>query len=250
MVMFLNKFILIVLMLLVSIVTVLGNPGYVWRLNNDTQPFGKDISIGTTIIDLSNGEVYITLQALESTKTIGTCILDVDLKKTSFKYVSLSQMLVGNDTLNIVTSDKVNDYLEIRGVMWWEDFEDSLANIIEAQVGVDNIKVVSVSGIEEQLELNAVSYYNIKEDIYSPYDITVDSIFAANHYNFVRNEIPTSIGGGAYTTAKRFILGSTELFRNGVLQEPTLDYSESLGTVTFVRSPIAGDRIRVNYKYK
>lgn len=245
----LSKFILSLIVLLISI-TTLGNPGYVWRLNNDTQPFGKDISVGTTIIDLSNGEVYVTLLPLESTKTISTCVLNTDIKKTSYEYVSLSQMLVGNNSISMATSDKITDYLDIRGVMWWEDFEDSLANIVEAQIGSDSLAVMSVMRNMEQLALNAVSYYNIKEDIYSPYDITVDSIFAANHYNFVRNEIPTSIGGGAYTTTKRFILGSTELFRNGVLQEPTLDYSESLGTVTFVRSPIAGDRIRVNYKYK
>lgn len=71
--------------------------------------------------------------------------------------------------------------------------------------------------------------------------------------SFVTRETPAGTVDGTNTTftlANTPLTGTEEVFLNGMLQEPGVgnDYTISGGTITYLSAPLAGDRIRVNYR--
>jgi hypothetical protein len=68
--------------------------------------------------------------------------------------------------------------------------------------------------------------------------------------SLVRRETPAGAVNGAnvsYTLANTPVVGSEEVFLNGVLQTVSDDYTISGSTITYAVAPIAGDVLRVNY---
>lgn len=70
--------------------------------------------------------------------------------------------------------------------------------------------------------------------------------------DIVTRETPTGSVNGANTTftlANTPIVGTEQVFLNGVLQEPGAgnDYTISGVTITYLSAPVTGDRLRVNY---
>lgn len=130
-----------------------------------------------------------------------------------------------------------------------------IATIIEMIAGINNEYIVTPLRNAEDLEINAVKYYGNKEDIYSDYDITIDSVFASNHYEFVENETPSGLVNGTnatFTTTYEFEAGSTEVFLNGVKQILGVNYIEEVRQIVFIAGyePYTNDYLRINYKYQ
>ncbi len=70
---------------------------------------------------------------------------------------------------------------------------------------------------------------------------------------FVTRETPTGAIDGTntgFTLANTPVVGSEELYLNGILQEPGTgnDYAISGASITMASAPIAGDKIRVSYR--
>ena len=68
----------------------------------------------------------------------------------------------------------------------------------------------------------------------------------------VTRETPSGAVDGvnqAYTLANSIVLGSEQVFFNGLLQEPGVgnDYTISGNVITFNNAPLVNDRIRVTY---
>jgi hypothetical protein len=97
----------------------------------------------------------------------------------------------------------------------------------------------------EQLTLNAVPYYNVKEDIYSNFDATFDSIFASNLYQEYISTTPTGTGG---VYDKEVSTNNVEVYLNGVLQRENVNYTQTETQITFIKAPLATDYITIKYK--
>ena len=70
--------------------------------------------------------------------------------------------------------------------------------------------------------------------------------------NYVVRETPSGSVNGTnteYTLAFTPVAGSESVFLNGILQEPGTgnDYTIASGTITFLFTPVSGDKIRVSY---
>jgi hypothetical protein len=70
--------------------------------------------------------------------------------------------------------------------------------------------------------------------------------------NFVVRETPTGLINGSnttYTLANTPIVGTEQVYLNGILQEPGAgnDYTISGLTITYLTAPLTGDRLRVTY---
>lgn len=68
----------------------------------------------------------------------------------------------------------------------------------------------------------------------------------------ITRETPGGLVNGAnttYTLANTPVVGSEEVFLNGILQEPGAgnDYTISGATITYLAAPVTGDRLRVSY---
>lgn len=64
-------------------------------------------------------------------------------------------------------------------------------------------------------------------------------------------ETPSGTCNGSnvtFTFANTPATGMYQVFINGLLCEVTTDYSVTGTTITFVLPPLAGDRVRVNYR--
>ena len=69
---------------------------------------------------------------------------------------------------------------------------------------------------------------------------------------YVNQSVTGAINGvnKIYTTPTTYVAGSLEVFRNGVLQVPGTDYTETTDTTfTFVTAPTGGNTLRVNYQF-
>lgn len=67
---------------------------------------------------------------------------------------------------------------------------------------------------------------------------------------YIVNEIPSGTVNGtnaAFTLANTPVTGKVQVFKNGLLQLETDDYTISGGTVTFVVAPLTGSKIRITY---
>jgi len=67
---------------------------------------------------------------------------------------------------------------------------------------------------------------------------------------FVFNEVPTGTVDGvnaAFTLANTPVAGTVQVFKSGLLQTPTTDYTVSGTTVTFVVAPAGGSVLLVHY---
>lgn len=63
-------------------------------------------------------------------------------------------------------------------------------------------------------------------------------------------EVPTGTRNGSNTTftlANAFQTGSTSVYRNGVLEQPTVGYTESSPQIIFTTAPLGDDVITVSY---
>ena len=74
-----------------------------------------------------------------------------------------------------------------------------------------------------------------------------------NTAKFVTRETPAGSVNGVntvFTLASIPVVGSEEVFLNGLLQEPGAgnDYTISGATITYLAAPVATDRLRVNYR--
>ena len=72
--------------------------------------------------------------------------------------------------------------------------------------------------------------------------------------NFADSEVPSGLINGSnitFTTAHTPISGSTHLFRNGIRMLPTIDYTISGTSISFVngQTPQSGDILTVDYRY-
>ena len=66
----------------------------------------------------------------------------------------------------------------------------------------------------------------------------------------VFNETPTGVIDGAnkiFTLAHVPVLGTEQIFLNGLLKVPTTDYTISGATVTFVTAPAIASTLRAHY---
>lgn len=73
-----------------------------------------------------------------------------------------------------------------------------------------------------------------------------------NNADVVTRETPSgSVNGAntAFTLAFTPVVGTEQVFLNGILQEPGAgnDYTISGATITYLAAPLTGDRVRVNY---
>lgn len=81
--------------------------------------------------------------------------------------------------------------------------------------------------------------------------VAADSV-KVNLALWITRETPTGLVNGAnttYTLANTPVVGSEQVFLNGILQEPGAgnDYTIATTTITYLTAPISGDIIRVNY---
>lgn len=120
----------------------------------------------------------------------------------------------------------------------------NLADILEAQAGI-NDSIMTALRTAEQLTLNAVSYYNVKEDIYSNFDATFDSIFASNLY---QENVSVDAIGTAGVYDKEVETNNIEVFLNGVLQRENVHYTQTETQITFIMTPLADDYVTIKYK--
>ena len=70
---------------------------------------------------------------------------------------------------------------------------------------------------------------------------------------FITREIPSGAVNGsntAFTLAATPVVGSEQVFLNGLLQEPGAgnDYTISGAAITYLTAPASTDRLRVNYR--
>jgi hypothetical protein len=70
--------------------------------------------------------------------------------------------------------------------------------------------------------------------------------------DFVVRETPTGLVNSSnttYTLANTPLVGTEQVFLNGLLQEPGAgnDYTISGATITYLTAPTTGDRLRVSY---
>lgn len=125
-------------------------------------------------------------------------------------------------------------------------------------IGGDGL-VVAADLISANIDTNA----GLKFDASSPKKIQVAlngtslvigaSGISVNSANFKTRETPAGTLNGSNTTftlANTPIVGSEEVFLNGLLQEPGAgnDYTISGATITYLTAPVSTDRLRVNYR--
>src|SRR5215471_105554 len=84
----------------------------------------------------------------------------------------------------------------------------------------------------------------------------ISAVVASTDYmapsSFVVRETPSGAVNSSnttYTLASTPLAGTEQVFLNGILQEPGAgnDYTISGGTITYLTSPVTGDRLRVSY---
>jgi len=66
------------------------------------------------------------------------------------------------------------------------------------------------------------------------------------------NEVPSGVKNGLnkiFTLANTPTLGSQHVYKNGLRFTPTLDYTISGGTITFVKAPKVNDTLIVDYRH-
>lgn len=69
--------------------------------------------------------------------------------------------------------------------------------------------------------------------------------------NFVQRETPSGTINGtntSFTLSTTPIIGTEEVYLNGLAQYQTEDYTISGATITYLVAPVAGDILRVNYR--
>jgi len=154
-----------------------------------------------------------------------------------------SQAMAG-DTVRIVFVNNEGTLFDSLIHVGNSDIVLNLADILEAQVGL-NDSLMTALRTAEQLTLNAVPYYNVKEDIYSNFDATFDSIFASNLYQETLSTTPTGTGG---VYDKEVSTNNIEVYLNGVLQRENVNYTQTETQITFIREPKPDDYITIKYK--
>jgi hypothetical protein len=71
-------------------------------------------------------------------------------------------------------------------------------------------------------------------------------------YTIATREVPSGLINGAnptFTLAHTPLVGSEEVFLNGILRKPSVDYTISGLTITMIAIPETGDYVQVNYRY-
>lgn len=144
-----------------------------------------------------------------------------------------NQIIANSDSIDVL-ANLINDIETIT----------ELADVLEAQAGISD-KLMTALRTAEQLELNAVSYYNVKEDIYSNFDATFDSIFASNLY---QENVSVDAIGTAGVYDKEVETNNIEVFLNGVLQRENVHYTQTETQISFIMTPLADDYVTIKYK--
>ncbi len=69
---------------------------------------------------------------------------------------------------------------------------------------------------------------------------------------FVDNEVPSGSVNGSnnnFTVAHTPITGSVKVYRNGLRMKPTVDYTITGATISFLETPLTGDLLLADYRY-
>lgn len=113
-------------------------------------------------------------------------------------------------------------------------------------------KLIADSGVAPSTDGTLASNSDAKLPTEKAVKTYVDTT-AVQHADFVVRETPSgSVNGSntAFTLANTPIVGSEEVYLNGLQQEPGAgnDYTISGAAITYLTAPITGDKIRVTYR--
>ena len=178
----------------------------------------------------------------------------------------------------------VGDYVIYNGATWEKsDTTDAVASVAgrtgnvtltKADVGLSNVddtsdasKPVSTAtqtalGLKEnaitagttaQYFRGDKSFQTLNAAAISDFNTAADArVATAIAAKFVTRETPTGAVNGTNTSfvlANTPLVGSEEVYLNGILQEPGSgnDYTISAATITYLTAPVTGDKVRVSY---
>lgn len=157
---------------------------------------------------------------------------------------TLKSQAMQGDTVRLVFVNNEGTLFDSLIHIGASDIVLNLAGILEAQAGI-NDSIMTALRTAEQLELNAVPYYNVREDIYSNFDATFDSIFASNLY---QENISVDATGTAGVYDKEVLTNNIEVYLNGVLQRENVHYTQTETQISFIMTPLADDYVTIKYK--
>lgn len=193
----------------------------------------------TLITDWQSNNVIVTNRLDEHSDSLIQLFTENDIQSDS-----ISDLWIWNegqdDTIKI-NSDNID---VLAGLIADIETIAELATVLEAQAGVSD-KLMTALRTAEQLTLNAVPYYNVKEDIYSNFDATFDSIFASNLY---KENVSVDVTGAAGVYDKEVSTNNIEVYLNGVLQRENVNYIQTETQITFIKAPKPDDYITIKYK--
>ena len=79
-------------------------PSKIVKVSSSTVTFTENLPSGTLLINIGTGKQYISLVPLSSAKTIGTCILDTDIREVGASSDEIQDLSLSGNTLSL-TSD-------------------------------------------------------------------------------------------------------------------------------------------------
>lgn len=114
-----------------------------------------------------------------------------------------------------------------------------------------NSEIMLFNGITGKIAKSATGtgYVAVSSGVYQTPSATIPVSAISG---FVNNSMPTGVVDGAnaaFVLANTPIAGAEQIFRNGILQTPTTDYTIAGATVTFGVAPLVGSVIRASYRF-
>lgn len=140
-------------------------------------------------------------------------------------------------------ADKVKtDHLTVTQAVNLDELEAESANL------------VTLSGVaSDATDLGTFTGTTIADNVTNKAALqTLETALEAQAISFADNETPGGAVNGtntAFTLANTPTAGSVHVYRNGVLQALTTDYTIAGTTITFVSAPLTGNIIRASYRY-
>lgn len=212
-----------------------GSPGDVYRVSVAGTALGITFDVGDYVI--YSGSVWEKSDTTDSVVSVngytGTVTLDatdvglgnVDNTSDADKPVSDATQTALDGKENTITAGTTSQYW--RGDKSWQTLDKSA-------VGLGNVDNTS----------------DANKPISTATQTALDAKLTTA--NYVVRETPSGTVNGtntSFTLAHTPVAGSESVFLNGILQEPGTgnDYTISTNSITFLFTPVVGDKIRVSY---
>lgn len=247
-----------------------------FRIANATTAFGRNLPVGTKVYNIADGKYWVAIDGVGKTETLTTGaakfdLLNVKVRAEDVPIDDLGGFYTGTDVEAALqeVGDSITNYnnrlLILEGFdeadplfnLWFNDvsFQDSVlfyethpefATLQEALIGIDNTKIISPLTNRQVDSLVNVPYSGALENIYSDYNITVDTLISTSLQGTSIRAVAVDEDGRLIDTT--FVFDDIELLRDSVIDNINRIYGLSDSVIyLYGWNIIQSDSIENNY---